>query len=332
MSQFVNQFEPKVSIAIPTFNRAEYITRAVNSALIQSYKNIEVIVVDNASTDCTQSLVGEIADDRLRYHRHETNIGIGNNWQACLNLASGKYLLILSDDDYLHPNAIENLIAPFLDNISGPEDDRVALCISICRANIINENGQVTKGPSQESIVSVFDFVVKMLVGKSAYYPSATLMEVESSRQIGFDLKRFTYAFDAGMIIALCMRSTHVVFVKECMVSYEEHPDNISKKIEFDVLEKDILNLGAAYLDFSRTLENQDQRDKIVGLTDEFCLRRLCSMVLKSRSISGSLPTIRRLLGIRKRVFGFRTFKVYLGFIVRACMPLFLITFLKRFR
>ena len=69
------QPKPLISVIIPTYNRAAYLGRALNSVLAQSYENIEVIVIDDASVDDTGSAVKEIPDARLTYIRHDTNKG-----------------------------------------------------------------------------------------------------------------------------------------------------------------------------------------------------------------------------------------------------------------
>ena len=90
---------PLVSICIPTYNRAGMVGKAIGSALDQTYPNIEVIVVDNASTDSTAEVVGGFKDARLRFVRNERNLGLFGNFNRCIELASGEYVHILHSDD-----------------------------------------------------------------------------------------------------------------------------------------------------------------------------------------------------------------------------------------
>jgi glycosyltransferase involved in cell wall biosynthesis len=95
----------KVSIIIPTYNRAERLKKAIESALEQDYENLEVLVSDNNSTDNTQDIVEEFfSDNRFIYNKNDTNIGMIFNWRKGLELSSGDYFLLLSDDDYLINN------------------------------------------------------------------------------------------------------------------------------------------------------------------------------------------------------------------------------------
>ncbi len=93
----------KVSIIIPTFNRAVYLKRALESALAQDYPDKEIIVADNASTDGTRELIERMPGGAgIVYCRSEKNLGMYQNWQKALyERAAGEWALILSDDDYL---------------------------------------------------------------------------------------------------------------------------------------------------------------------------------------------------------------------------------------
>jgi glycosyltransferase involved in cell wall biosynthesis len=93
---------PKISIIIPTYNRAKLLERAIESALAQDYQNFEVVVTDNASTDLTRDVTYKYSSDKrfCSYHNHE-NIGMVNNWKLALEeRINGEWFLILSDDDY----------------------------------------------------------------------------------------------------------------------------------------------------------------------------------------------------------------------------------------
>lgn len=92
----------KISVLIPTCNRAKYLSQAINSVLSQDYGNFEVIVSDNASTDETEEIASDFRhDSRFKYYRNSVNIGMVPNWRKALSYATGDWFLLLSDDDYL---------------------------------------------------------------------------------------------------------------------------------------------------------------------------------------------------------------------------------------
>ena len=100
-----NSNPPLVSIGIPTYNRADgFLKQALQSAVNQTYGNIEIIVSDNCSTDHTEDLVNEFSDSRIKYIKHNNNIGANNNFNFCVNSAKGDYFLLLHDDDLIDPD------------------------------------------------------------------------------------------------------------------------------------------------------------------------------------------------------------------------------------
>ncbi len=106
---------PKVSILIPVYNRENFIAACIESALSQTFTEIEVIVVDNASTDGTWSICEHYAemDSRVRIFRNVDNLGPVRNWLACLNEARGTYTKILWSDDLISSDFLSVLL-PYL--------------------------------------------------------------------------------------------------------------------------------------------------------------------------------------------------------------------------
>ncbi|MGN0292236.1 MAG: glycosyltransferase [Lachnospiraceae bacterium] len=99
--------KPLVSVCIPAYNNAEYIKDTVMSVLEQTYRNIELIVVDDHSTDNTIEVLESIEDDRLKIYKNEKNLGMVGNWNRCLELATGEYVKLICADDMIAKNAIE---------------------------------------------------------------------------------------------------------------------------------------------------------------------------------------------------------------------------------
>ena len=110
--------EPLVSILVPTYNREKYIGACLQSALNQTYRNLEVIVVDNASSDSTWDIVGEIAsqDQRVRRFRNEINLGPVRNWERCLAEARGELAKFLWSDDLISPTFVSKTVPWLRDN------------------------------------------------------------------------------------------------------------------------------------------------------------------------------------------------------------------------
>lgn len=93
-----------VTIVIPTYNRADMLREALNSALAQTVSDLEIVVSDNASTDHTAEVVASFNDPRIRYFRQDTNIGMTPNWKFAVAQASSAWVAPLADDDHYFPD------------------------------------------------------------------------------------------------------------------------------------------------------------------------------------------------------------------------------------
>jgi len=102
------QTSPLVSIGIPTYNRSTLLKRTIDSALNQTYRNIEIIISDNASPDNTEVICQQITskNKRVRYFKQKKNIGPTNNFIEVLKLSQGEYFMWLGDDDWIDENYV----------------------------------------------------------------------------------------------------------------------------------------------------------------------------------------------------------------------------------
>lgn len=104
----VEEYEEElVSVIIPTYNRESLIARSVKSVLNQTYQHLEVIVVDDASTDRTKEVVQEIEDERVRYIRLEENAGANHARNTGVKMAGGRYVAFNDSDDEWLPTKLE---------------------------------------------------------------------------------------------------------------------------------------------------------------------------------------------------------------------------------
>ncbi len=103
---------PLVSICIPTYNGAAYLKKCIESAIGQTYDKLELIINDDVSSDETEIIINEYIkkDNRIKFTKNSLNLGLVENWNKTLNLASGEYIKWLFQDDYLEKNAIEEFV------------------------------------------------------------------------------------------------------------------------------------------------------------------------------------------------------------------------------
>lgn len=109
---------PLVSVIIPTFRRSDFITRAIDSVLAQSYNNIEVIVVDDNNNDEFRARLEELMlpflkDIRVKYIQHESNRGLPSARNSGIRMARGEFVAFLDDDDVWFPEKLEKQISIF---------------------------------------------------------------------------------------------------------------------------------------------------------------------------------------------------------------------------
>ncbi|MCC7384156.1 MAG: glycosyltransferase family 2 protein [Deltaproteobacteria bacterium] len=99
---------PRLSICLPTYNRASFLRGALESICTQATDDLEIVVSDNASTDDTPGVVADFARRYpfVRGHRHEANLGFDRNFKSLVELAKGAYCWTLGDDDWLEPGAL----------------------------------------------------------------------------------------------------------------------------------------------------------------------------------------------------------------------------------
>lgn len=102
--------EIEVSVIIPAYNTAAYIARSIESALQQTLENIEVIVVDDASTDNTLEVVKSFSDSRLKVFANEQNIGVSGTRNRAIKAAKGKWIAVLDSDDWYAKDRLEKLL------------------------------------------------------------------------------------------------------------------------------------------------------------------------------------------------------------------------------
>ena len=170
---------PLVTIGIPTYNRADgYLKDAIESALNQTYANLEIIISDNCSSDDTGLIVESFNDPRIKYYRHNENIGANNNFNFCLKKASGIFFLLLHDDDLID----EDFVELCMDVVK----DRVDIGIVRTGTRVINSDGKVLNetrntvdGLSTENLFRAW------FAWKTAFYLCSTLFNTEKLRDIG---------------------------------------------------------------------------------------------------------------------------------------------------
>ena len=128
--------KPQLTIGLPVYNGQNYVRQAIESILVQTYRDFELIISDNASTDKTPEICREyLKDPRVRYYRSKRNNGGAWNWNRVFELSSGVYFKWAAHDDTMSPEFVERCIREL------EKDPTIILCHS--KDAIIDENSKV---------------------------------------------------------------------------------------------------------------------------------------------------------------------------------------------
>ncbi len=129
---------PVLSIGLPIYNGADFVSEALDSLLAQTFEDFEIIISDNASSDRTPEICHAYAakDSRIAYHRSEENLGAARNYNRAFELSTGKYFKWAAHDDLCDPTYFEKCIDIL------EKDDTISLCYA--NTTVINPAGEPT--------------------------------------------------------------------------------------------------------------------------------------------------------------------------------------------
>ena len=111
LGEFMTNKGDLISVVIPAYNNGKYIDKCLNSIINQTYTNIEIIIINDCSTDDTEQIILKYKnkDERILYLKNDKNIGVGATRNRGIEVSKGRYIYFLDSDDYIELNCIENL-------------------------------------------------------------------------------------------------------------------------------------------------------------------------------------------------------------------------------
>ncbi len=215
---------PKVTVCLPTFNKARYLPAAIESVLVQGFRDYELLIVNDASPDQTDEIVRGFGDSRIRYVRNRQNMGLVENWNRCLNLAQGDYAIIFHDDDVMLPGLLRREVE-VLDG-----DSKVVLVHAAAQA--IDESGAVFGVPPPHTwppLTSGLEFMTWYWTRAYVVMPSAMFRRSLALRLGAFnpDLR---YSADADLWQRMAFEG-QVAFLDELLISNRVHSSQTTQKI-----------------------------------------------------------------------------------------------------
>ena len=222
----------KVSIGIPVYNRVNLIEETINSALNQSYKNIEIIICDNNSIDGTWELLQKIVkkDPRIKIFRNKENLGAVKNWKEVYKNATGDFFHMLWSDDIILPKFIESAINKFEAN--------VAFVMVGCQEFYSNGIGFTSNYLFED--ISTFDFIKDIVLrNKNNFLPSPTIAlfrKVDLQNSIldtipnndNIDFNKTGAGPDVLFFLFAALKYEKIIIVNKILVLNRSHEDSIT--------------------------------------------------------------------------------------------------------
>jgi GT2 family glycosyltransferase len=207
---------PAVSVVVPTRNRAPYLREALKSVLEQEDVKVEAIVVDDASDDETPDLLGSLGDARVRSIRFESNVGMGSARNAALEVARGRWIAFLDDDDLWAPRKLREQ----LDAAKRNEATWV-----YCGVLLVTPEGVVIrlKGPPDPAHL-LGDLLRTNVIRAGS---STVVVDAERLRAIGGFDESFDFVGDWDLWIRLAV-ADRAAAVDEPLAAYRRHSSSFS--------------------------------------------------------------------------------------------------------
>lgn len=210
----------KISIVIPTYNRASLLGRTIQSVLDQTYKEIEIIIVDDNSTDNSEELVKTYQDKQIIYLRNNYNFGAAESRNIGIDHCSGDYIAFLDSDDEWHTQKLEKQIKLI------KQHKNISDFLCFTQINVTYHKKSITPVKEREEnqpLVEYFFINEEFIVTSAMLFPRETIEKLKFKK----DIKLF-------QDIDLCLRASRLpckfLFVKEplCTWNCDNRKDRIT--------------------------------------------------------------------------------------------------------
>lgn len=249
MRDMVQSITPLVSVIIPTYNRAHLISQSIESVLNQTFKDYEIIVVNDGSTDNTKELLSTRYGEKILYIGKKKNKGLSAARNTGIEASRGKYIAILDDDDEWLPHKLEMQIDLMHKNQS--------LGLVYCGYYEVNRYSEVIREIKATRRGYVFS---NLLCGNCIVPASAALVKREVFFKTGYFDENLSSCEDWDMWLRVS-QSYEVDFVDQPLVKYKIHDYNMHKNLL--IMEKSTFSVLNKYLPgISEKKSSEERKNK----------------------------------------------------------------------
>ena len=290
----------RVTVVLPTYNRAHLIGGAIDSVLSQSYVDFDLVLYDNASTDETSDVVAAYADDRLSYVRRPANIGLLPNFQDALRRVESDYSLILCDDDLLLPGFLEATV-DVLDR--QPKTGMVHTAFAVLEEDgaVVDEHADWTCGLTEDTTEPAEEFLAESMRWGCRVCSSAALMRTSALPADLFEEGDFP-AIDFGLWLRMAL-GWDIAYIARPLAAYRIHATSESAGLGVPLAAG--YQTGVAWVDQRAGVKERFLAEHAAGLPNRAGLTRLArrgrrfELVMMVRKATlperRALPTLRSL-------------------------------------
>ena len=252
-NKFSRQYS--VTIGIPVFKAADYIGKTMESALAQSYPNIEFLVVDDCGDDGSIEVVEKLAKEHIRgcdirILRNETHLGPGSTRNRIIDEALGNYLYFLDSDDLIEPYTIQLL----MDEMQRTQSEAVYASYEIVD-KVNHTPNQVYQKPSQHfrAIDELADFAFRC---SNVFQVTACncLIDINFLRKIGLRFFDATYWEDMAFTYELVTHISHAVTLPNITYHYLQRPGSLSHYQDRELLQKAEILKNYSIIDYLKSM------------------------------------------------------------------------------
>lgn len=229
-----------VSVIIPAYNASKYIVETVESVLNQTYPNIELILVNDGSTDETAEILKPIIQNNSQIQYYEKpNSGVCDTRNEGYNYSKGEFVIFLDADDLLHSQMIESCLTKMKNDTS--------INVIFVKGQVIDENSNKTNRYIETNTITKQSDILMWREGYSVM-PSPTIIKRIVLEDVGLWDSSFSTAADQDLFIRISTKYS-IVGLKEVLFYYRIHSNNMHQNIA--LMEKDHIGV------FNKAKKNQ---------------------------------------------------------------------------
>lgn len=210
---------PRISVVIPTYNRTDFLPKDMQSVLNQTYRDWEMIIVDDGSIDKTEEVVKGYKESRIRYITHKYNLGLSAARNTGIKNSRGKYIAFLDSDDEWFPEKISCQM-----NIFQKEDSK---CGVVCTGGYKIKGNQIM---SKKSVPINLDSFYEKFLFENITWTSNVLVKKECFKKAGLFDENLESCEDWDMWIRIA-KYYKFIFLETTLVKYVIHSDQLSENL-----------------------------------------------------------------------------------------------------